>query len=409
LPSLATEEDSVSRPSGFYQWVSTVTTHLPHLSKPQVFVLAAWSFAVVALGACGRSSVACFLAPLLDKDEEAVRQQFREWYCPASTKKGARRRELEVQSCFLPLLTWVLQWWPAEERRLALALDATTLADRFIILSITVVYRGCAIPLAWKVLPANTPGSWKRPWLRLLRALEGGIPRDWTVIVLADRGLYARWLFRYLHRRLRWHPFLRINAQGLYRRRQGKAFQSLSQLLPAPGMRWCGRVVCFKAQPLACTLLGCWEAEAAEPWLILTDLLPQQADVAWYALRAWIECGFKDFKRGGWQWQHTRMQDPQRAERLWLVLAVATLWAVSVGGEVETTLSASGLDDLPLISIPRGRPRLTALPRLLSCFRRGRIVLVAALICGQALPMGRFHPEPWPAASPPSFAQETYP
>jgi hypothetical protein len=31
--------------------------------------------------------------------------------------------------------------------------------------------------------------------------------------------------------------------------------------------------------------------------LILTDLPPACADVAWYALRVWIECGYKDAKR----------------------------------------------------------------------------------------------------------------
>jgi hypothetical protein len=398
----------MSRPTGLCEWVSAVSTCLPHLSRPQATVLAAWSFAVVMVGACGRSTVAAFLAPLLHKKDDAVRQQLREWYCAAPDKKGPQRRELEVQPCFLPLLTWVLQGWPAEERRLALALDATNLSDRFIILSISLLYRGCAIPLAWKVLPAHTPGRWKRPWLRLLRALEGGIPQDWTVIVLADRGLYARWLFRYLHRRLRWHPFLRVNVQGQYRLRRAKAFRPLSQLLPEPGTHWCGRVVCFKGQPLACTVLAYWEAGATEAWLVLTDLLPPQADVGWYALRAWIECGFKDFKRGGWQWQHTRMRDPQRVERVWLVLSVATLWAVSVGGEAETTLPVSSVGELPPTHVARRQPRLTALPRLLSCFRRGRIALLIALICEQPLPITRFHPEPWPTA-PNGLIQKTYP
>ena len=43
-------------------------------------------------------------------------------------------------------------------------------------------------------------------------------------------------------------------------------------------------------------------------------------------------------KRGGWGWHQTKMVDPERAERLWLAIAVATLWAVSVGGEVDATL-----------------------------------------------------------------------
>jgi hypothetical protein len=33
--------------------------------------------------------------------------------------------------------------------------------------------------------------------------------------------------------------------------------------------------------------------------LVLTDLPPAEAEVAWYGLRAWIACGFKAMKRGG--------------------------------------------------------------------------------------------------------------
>ena len=62
---------------------------------------------------------------------------------------------------------------------------------------------------------------------------------------------------------------------------------------------------------------------------------PAVGEVCWYGLRAWIEQGFKRTKRGGWQWQQTRMTDPARAARLWLAIAVATRWLVSVGGEVD--------------------------------------------------------------------------
>ena len=52
-------------------------------------------------------------------------------------------------------------------------------------------------------------------------------------------------------------------------------------------------------------------------------------------MRSWIEGGFKLLKRGGWQWQATRMTDPDRVERLWLVLAVATRYVLAVGGEAD--------------------------------------------------------------------------
>jgi hypothetical protein len=44
----------------------------------------------------------------------------------------------------------------------------------------------------------------------MLRVLRPAIPDDWTVIVLTERGLSARWLCRRIVR-LGWHPFMRIN------------------------------------------------------------------------------------------------------------------------------------------------------------------------------------------------------
>ena len=94
---------------------------------------------------------------------------------------------------------------------------------------------------------------------------------------------------------------------------------------------------------MECTLLARWDSGYREPWLLVTDLPKGAADVAWYGLRAWIECGYKDSKRGGWQWQATKMTSPARAERLWLVLAVATLWVVSVGCEAEAAVPVRGV------------------------------------------------------------------
>jgi len=68
---------------------------------------------------------------------------------------------------------------------------------------------------------------------------------------------------------------------------------------------------------------------------------------AWYRLRSRIEGGFKDFKRGQWGWHHTKMQDPERAERLWLAMAVSTLWVVGGGSQAEVSRRAPQLDQLP--------------------------------------------------------------
>jgi len=377
-----------------------VSTQLPHLSRPQAAVLAAWSYGIVLAQCCGLTTVAAFLAALLGERDNTVRQRLREWYRDAADKRGAQRQELDVAHCFAPLLRWVLAWWPADERRLVLALDATSLGDRFVVLAISVVYRGCALPVAWQVLPATQPGAWRPHWERLLAALDGAVPGDWQVLVLADRGLYARWLFAAIQQQ-GWHPYLRINGGGLVRPAGSDAFVPLRTLVPTVGSAWCGAVTCFATPQcqLACTLLARWDDGHREPWLVLTDLAPGQAEVAWYGLRGWIEQGFKDLKRGGWQWQHTRMGDPTRVARLWLALAVATLWAVSVGGEADAALPASSWETLPAAHSARRRGRHRPPPRLLSCFRRGVLCILAALLRGEPLPLGRFRPEAWPATS----------
>ena len=227
--------------------------------------------------------------------------------------------------------------------------------------------------------------------------MDGSIPPNWTVIVLADRGLYARWLFTTIQTR-GWHPYLRINRQGQYCPQGALAFRPLSQVITRVGQSWAGAVTCFstKERQLSCTLLARWEAGYRDPWLVVTDLPPQGADVAWYGLRAWIECGFKDSKRGGWQWHQTKMTSPGRAERLWLVIAVATLWTVSVGCAAEVALPVPVLADLPAQQVARCHANGRSQGRAVSCFRRGRLVLIAALCGGHELPLGQLIPEPWP-------------
>ena len=45
-----------------YQWTEVVTTHMPHLSKPQAAVLALWSLGMVLARSCALTAVSLFLA-----------------------------------------------------------------------------------------------------------------------------------------------------------------------------------------------------------------------------------------------------------------------------------------------------------------------------------------------------------
>ncbi len=97
---------------------------------------------------CGLSTVTVFLAEILEQSENTVRERLRQWYFGSREKKGKKRGQIDVEQSFVPLLRWILSWWSSEETSLVLAADASTLGQRFTLLVISVVYRGCGIPVA---------------------------------------------------------------------------------------------------------------------------------------------------------------------------------------------------------------------------------------------------------------------
>jgi hypothetical protein len=291
----------------------------------------------------------------------------------------------------------VLSWWQGTQ--LAVARDATTLGTRFTVLAISVVDRGGALPVAWTILPANPPHAWRREWLRLVRALRPAVPQGGTVIVLADRGLSAGWRFRRLVRR-GWHPVLRLNSGGPFRPDPQATSHPLTSFVPQPGTRWRGTGTAFNRRPrqLRCPRLACWEEGDTAPWLLLTDWPPEGSDACWDGLRAWIEPGFKRIKGAGWPWQRTRMTEPQRAARLWLAVAVATWWRLSVGGAAEETLPEGTLLDISeALACQRWQHRATRV-RLVRICRRGWILILVAWLNHAPWPVGAFFPEPWPTS-----------
>jgi hypothetical protein len=415
------------RPQPLDRWTDQVRAAFPNLSRPQATVLALYSFGMILAQRCGLSSVVTALVPVLGVGFHTLRSRLQEFYQPAAAKSGRHRDALDVTTCFAPLLAWILQGW--QSTHWALALDATSLGDCFTVLSIGVVYRGQAIPVAWKVLPANVPHPWRPEWIALLRLFSGSVPPGHTVIVMTDRALYARWLYQEIVS-LGWHPVMRITKLSKFRAGRSKKSPPVPALVPRVGSRWQGRGVAFPKKPerrLECTLMACWEEGYEEPWFLVTDLDPDQAEGLWYGMRSWIEGGYKLLKSGGWQWQATRMTDPDRVERLWLVLAVATCYVLAMGGEAdeegfaEVTVkepvspSAQAATEPPPASTGPGkaRPRrrgaseretATREPRrrrsgtkerLVSVFRQGLAVLVSVLIAGHALPKPSWRPEAW--------------
>lgn len=138
---------------------------LPGLSLSQGRVIAERVDAMLMVDGCGLTCICSVLSRLTGQSMNTLRQRLREIYDEKQAKAGVKKRhqkrpDVVVEEHFADLLQGVLSRWQGPQI-LVLALDASTLTDRFAVLSISVVTRGGGIRVAWTILPSKQEGQWQ--------------------------------------------------------------------------------------------------------------------------------------------------------------------------------------------------------------------------------------------------------
>lgn len=354
-----------------YALTRLVRTHLPVLPRPTARTLALFAFAACIV----RSASVLRCAAMLCLRERAplsrLRQRLREFYLDAHHKRGRARRTLEVQTCFAGLAEWARRV-AAPTGPLVLALDPTLCRDRLACLCVSIVSNDLAIPVAWRIVAANTEGAWMPAYAELLVRLHASLmPSTRPVYVLCDRGLFSKPLYEAV-RALGWHPLFRIPANGYWITR--RCTRRLSGVLSRPGQCYGARGRLHKKHPLCCTLVGLWHHGYDEPWLVVTDEAPARAHAHLYGLRFKIERVFRTAKSDVFGWQTSRITAPERAERMWLVYAVGMLLMAMQAQQIEHSGASLRQVGLSRSDVWEG------LCRRLSVVRVGQIGLWAMLL-----------------------------
>ena len=159
------------------------------------------------------------------------------------------------------------------------------------------------------------------------------LPRACQVVFLADRGFADTQLLGHLSR-LGWHFRMRIKSH-FWVYRPGRAPFQAGRIGLAPGHarfwhrvwltgKYFGPVHLAVARPLG----------SDEYWAVISDEPTEVETLQEYGLRFDIEENFLDDKSNGFQLESSLIRSAKALERLCFVLAMTTLYLVSVGTAV---------------------------------------------------------------------------
>jgi hypothetical protein len=238
---------------------------------------------------------------------------------------------IDVHQLYGPLIQQALAEWG--HNVLYLALDTSSLWDTYCMVRLSLIYRGRAIPLVWKVLQHQSSSIAYEAYNDLLDKAALLLPLRCQVVFLADRGFVDTRLMDHL-RKLDWHWRIRIKRSfWIYRHGHRPCKLSRISLTAGEACFWHHVYMTEKCYgPVHLALAR--HRESQQEWFVVSDEPTDLKTFEEYGLRFDIEENFLDDKSNGFQLESSLIRSAEALERLCFVLAITTLYLVSQGVEV---------------------------------------------------------------------------
>ncbi len=236
---------------------------------------------------------------------------------------------IEEHKLYGPLIRQALTEWG--KNKLYLALDTSMLWGKYCIIRISIVYRGRAIPLVWKVLEHQSSTVAFENYKELLnKAAVLLLPFNCQVVFPAGRGFADTALMAHLNK-LGWQWRIRLKG-SFWIYRQGRKRCKASTVTPAVGQAifW-HHVFITQHQYGPVHIAFARHPQSNEFRIVVSNEPTDMNTFEEYGLRFDIEENFLDDKSNGFQLEATLIRNAKSLSRLCFVLAVTTLYLVSQG------------------------------------------------------------------------------
>ena len=217
-----------------------------------------------------------------------------------------------------------------------LVMDGSGVGRGCTALMIHVVYKGRALPLAWRVRQAPKGHFPEDLHIALVELIRKVIPEGAQVVFVGDGEFDGTALQATLHE-AGWSYACRT-AMSTVATWEGAPFR-----LDALGA--CiqpGRLIELKEAYVTREAYGpimvlcCWAKGYQEPLYLVSNLATAEEACRWYQKRFRIETFFSDQKSRGFHIHKSHIADPQRLSRLFIAACLAYIWIVYLGSLGET-------------------------------------------------------------------------
>jgi len=255
-------------------------------------------------------------------------------YAQSTVRRFSRWLEnnrIKPQPLYGPLIEQALSTWVG--KRVYVALDTSMLWNTYCMIRLSVIYRGRAVPLTWKVIEHGSAAVSFETYQELLEEAKKRIPFACKVVFLADRGFADTQLMAHL-RKMGWHFRIRIKSNFWIYPSHLAPFQ-VGDIDLVPGHIRCWQEVRITEHSFGPVHLAVSRPLVSDDYgYVISDESAEIKTLEEYGLRFDIEENFLDDKSNGFQLEDSMIRCAEALERLCLVLAITTLYLVSLGTSV---------------------------------------------------------------------------
>jgi len=235
---------------------------------------------------------------------------------------------IDLETYFLPYARCLLE--SLAHHPLLLVMDVSAIGRGCATLTINVIYRKRALPLAWIVRQGSKGHFAEELHLALLEQIAPLMPPDAEVIFLGDGEFDGTQLQDIINTTYHWKYVCRT-AHSIQLKEDEVTFTPGEVALSPGECISFPRVLFTREEYGPVHVIGWWETGYEEPIYLVTNVKNAHQACTYYKKRFRIETFFSDQKSRGFHLHKSHLADPERLRRLMIPACLAYIWIVYLG------------------------------------------------------------------------------